>query len=91
MNSDNQYPRDTAQNRDKTSKSKGRDQELRNSLTHKDKIKSILWEPLFYSWYRSCRLRTQKQAENRIFELMNGTVIQNFARVCLFINQDHLD
>jgi hypothetical protein len=47
MNSDNQYPRDTAQNRDKISESKGRDQELRNSLNHKDKIQLILLEPLF--------------------------------------------
>jgi hypothetical protein len=35
MNSDKQYPRDTAQNREKTSKSKGRDQEL--TKKHKDK------------------------------------------------------
>ncbi len=47
MNSDKQCTRDTAQNRDRTSKSKDRDQELRNSLKHKYKIRLILLEPLF--------------------------------------------
>ncbi len=47
MGSDNQYPRDTAQNRDRTSKSKGRHQELRNILKYNDKVPLILLEPLF--------------------------------------------
>jgi hypothetical protein len=47
MNSNNQYPRDTVQRRDRTSKSKGRHQELRNSLKYNDKVPLILLEPLF--------------------------------------------